>query len=82
MRAYLSELGCLPVSAMIHVPHAGDVFDAEGRVAEGQDAARWSKYLGRTFNQLIWWAEAARAQRDIAEGPEAFRRDPRERDAP
>ena len=33
MRTYLAELGCLPVSAMIHVPNAQAVFDADGGFA-------------------------------------------------
>ncbi|WP_420827040.1 NADPH-dependent FMN reductase [Marinomonas ostreistagni] len=32
MRTFLSELGCLPVSAMIHVPKAQEVFDEQGSV--------------------------------------------------
>ena len=32
MRSYLSELGCLPVSAMIHVPKAQAVFTEDGTV--------------------------------------------------
>ena len=59
MRTFLSELGCLPVSAMIDVPHAQDVLVEDGRYADGVDADRWHGYLGRTFEQLIWWAEAA-----------------------
>ncbi|MCW1889820.1 hypothetical protein OK016_12130 [Vibrio chagasii] len=34
MRTCLSELGCLPVSAMIHLPKAQEVFDEEGCVAQ------------------------------------------------
>src|SRR5690554_5449114 len=35
MRTFLSELGCLPVSAMIHVPKAHEVFAADGSVQTG-----------------------------------------------
>ncbi len=84
MRAFLSELGCLPVSAMIHVPNAQEVFDEDGGYAAGVDGDRWNDYLGRTFAQLKWWAEAASRQR--AEGaagrPAAFTRDPSQRNAP
>ena len=31
MRTFLAELGCLPVSAMIHVPKAQEVFAPDGR---------------------------------------------------
>ena len=85
MRTFLSELGCLPVSAMIHVPAAQDVFDEDGVVHGNEDAERWSGYLGRTFTQLIWWAEAAAQQRQACD-PEsllsAFKRDPSQRNAP
>ncbi len=84
MRTFLAELGCLPVSAMIHVPRAQEVFEAEGGYPSGVDAGRWDDYLARSFAQLAWWAEAARRQR--AEGaaarPPAFKRDPSQRNAP
>lgn len=84
MRTFLSELGCLPVSAMIHVPKAQEVFDEDGSYAPGVDGERWEGYLGRTFAQLVWWAEAARRQRTdaAADRPVAFTRDPSQRNAP
>ncbi|OJJ13694.1 NADPH-dependent oxidoreductase [Alphaproteobacteria bacterium AO1-B] len=82
MRTYLSELGCLPVSAMIHVPKAQDVFDDEGRYLEGVDADKWDGYIDRTLRQLIWWAEAAHQQRQQAVATEAFDKDPSQRNAP
>lgn len=82
MRTYLSELGCLPVSAMIHVPKAAEVLDEVGGYLKGVDAERWASYLGRAFDQLAWWAEAAKLQRGVAQVPEAFRRDPSQRNAP
>ena len=84
MRTFLSELGCLPVSAMIHVPKAQEVFDEDGGYAPSVDGERWDGYLGRTFAQLIWWAEAARRQRveGEADRPAAFTRDPSQRNAP
>jgi len=84
MRTFLAELGCLPVSAMIHVPKAQEVFDETGGYLSGVDGARWDGYLGRTFTQLVWWAEAARRQRaeGHTEAPDAFRRDPSQRNAP
>ena len=54
MRSYLSELGCLPVSAMIHVPKAQAVFTEDGTVQVGVDQAAWFSYFGRTINQLMW----------------------------
>lgn len=85
MRSYLSELGCLPVSAMLHFPHADKAFEADGTPAADQDAARWAKYASRGVGQLHWWAEAAAQQRSAADPFDAsppFRRKPTERDAP
>ena len=82
MRTYLSELGCLPVSAMIHVPKAAEVFGPDGGYAEGVKVEKWVGYMGRAFDQLAWWAAAARTQRAVADVPEAFRRDPSQRNAP
>lgn len=85
MRTFLSELGCLPVSAMIHVPRAQEVFTEDGAVKDGEDQTAWFDYFGRAFNQLIWWAEAARAHREVADPHEriqVFRQDPSQRNAP
>lgn len=86
LRPVLSELGCLPVSAMVHVPHAAEAFDEEGRAVGGRDAEeRWRRYVGRCLGQLEWWGEAARAQRgraDPAAISPAFRTSPSERNAP
>ncbi|TVS15997.1 MAG: NADPH-dependent oxidoreductase [Gammaproteobacteria bacterium] len=85
MRTFLSELGCLPVSAMIHVPKAQDVYREDGSVQEGVEATDWSGYLGRAFAQMLWWAEAAQVQREQSD-PHAlvrdFKRDPSQRNAP
>ncbi|MDC2888901.1 NADPH-dependent FMN reductase [Psychrosphaera algicola] len=85
MRAYLSELGCLPVSAMIHVPKAQEVFDDNGIVHDGEDQNSWFNYFGRTLNQLVWWSQAAQIQRAELD-PHKFVRDfkssPSERNAP
>jgi len=84
MRTYLAELGCLPVSAMIHIPKAQEVFNEEGDYGTDVDAAQWDGYLGRTFAQLAWWARAAKHQREDgnADRPPAFARDPSQRNAP
>ncbi|MBU2881430.1 NAD(P)H-dependent oxidoreductase [Psychrosphaera sp. B3R10] len=85
MRAYLSELGCLPVSAMIHVPKAQKVFDDNGIVHDGEDQNSWFNYFERTLNQLVWWSQAAQIQRAELD-PHKFVRDfkssPSERNAP
>ena len=85
LRTFLSELGCLPVSAMLHFPHADQVLQADGQLGPDQDAARWSKYASRGTEQLHWWAAAAAYQRNahdpFATSP-AFRATPAGRDAP
>ncbi|SBS29735.1 NADPH azoreductase [Marinomonas aquimarina] len=85
MRAFLAELGCLPVSAMIHVPKAQEVFDDSGQTLAGVDEERWRGYFGRTFSQLLWWAEATLVQRhksDPFAQSAAFKKDPSQRNAP
>lgn len=85
MRTFLAELGCLPVSAMIHVPHAQDVFSADGSVIEDVEQASWYGYFGRTFAQLQWWAQATKAHRDAQDPHQLikdFKRTPLQRNAP
>lgn len=85
MRTFLSELGCLPVSAMIHVPKAQEIFTADGSVQTHEDQGSWFDYFGRTFNQLVWWAQAAkeyRGQVDPHKLVKDFKTKPSERNAP
>ncbi|MDO8839262.1 MAG: NAD(P)H-dependent oxidoreductase [Parvibaculum sp.] len=84
MRAFLSEMGCLPVSAMIHVPKAQEVLGDDGEFLASVDADRWTGYFERSLAQLRWWAEAARRQRDEhgEDFPPPFARDPSQRNAP
>ena len=84
MRTFLSELGCLPVSAMIHVPKAHEVFDETGRYLNGVDGEQWSTYFDRALRQLEWWAAAAAHMRSnpAVDQPAAFTRDPSQRNAP
>ncbi|WP_372966704.1 NADPH-dependent FMN reductase [Marinobacter sp.] len=85
MRTFLSELGCLPVSAMIHVPKAQDVFREDGTAQAGEDQESWFDYFGRAFTQLVWWGEAAKAHRaevDPHTRVRDFRKDPSQRNAP
>lgn len=85
MRAFLSELGCLPVSAMIHLPHAPEVLDESGQFAVHKDSARWATYFHRGTVQLAWWAQATRDHR-IKVDPHAlienFTKSPAQRNAP
>lgn len=85
MRTFLSELGCLSVSAMIHVPKAHEVFTEEGTVQEGEDQSSWFDYFGRTFNQLVWWGEATKQQREVVDPfsmAKEFKSNPTQRNAP
>lgn len=82
MRTFLSELGCLPVSAMVHVPKAQDVFREDGTFQDEADAEKWESYMARTFSQLSWWSEAAKQQRALSSTTETFNRDPSQRNAP
>lgn len=83
MRTFLAELGCLPVSAMIHVPHAQQALEEDGRFHD--DTERWVDYFGRTLGQLGWWAQAAARYREVADPQRispAFRAAPSQRNAP
>jgi len=85
MRTFLSELGCLPVSAMIHVPKAQDIFLEDGAMQAGEDQTSWFDYFGRTFNQLIWWTQATKAHKaevDPHKTMLSFKKDPSQRNAP
>lgn len=84
MRTFLSELGCLPVSAMVHLPAAHTVLDPDGNFLAGVDEPAWRGYFRRTLEQLLWWSEAASRQRanPAARFPGAFDRSPTQRNAP
>lgn len=84
MRTFLSELGCLPVSAMIHVPKAQEVLDESGQFAAGQNQTSWISYFDRALSQVCWWAEATKAHRDIADPEQVtpvFKDNPGQRNA-
>ncbi|VEU34313.1 unnamed protein product [Pseudo-nitzschia multistriata] len=83
LRPILSELGALPVSAMIHIPNAQDAIDDDGTPTT--DPKRWKEYCGRCFSQLEWWADAAKNHKEIAdpfEESKPFRLTPSQRNAP
>ncbi len=85
MRSFLSELGCLPVSAMIHIPKAHEVLAEDGSFLEPVDSEKWTSYFARTFTQLTWWASAAKNQRHEIDPHKlalAFKRDPSQRNSP
>lgn len=86
LRPVLSELGCLPVSALVHIPNAGSVFDEDGHVIGDKDEAeKWRSYVGRCIAQLEWWGDASKAHRSVVDPNSvspAFRTDPSQRNAP
>ena len=85
MRTFLSELGCLPISAMIHIPKAHEVLSDDGKVTHAAEAQRWADYFGRSFAQLMWWAEATQRQRALQDPHQmiqSFKRNPSQRNAP
>lgn len=85
MRTFLSELGCLSVSSMIHIPKAQEVFTADGSMHVNQEQDAWFNYFTQTFNQLMWWAEATHQQRKLVNPLSVgttFKNSPSERDAP
>ncbi|KFZ30811.1 flavoprotein [Pseudidiomarina salinarum] len=86
LRTFLGELGCLPVSAMLHLPKAHEVFDTEGNYQDSvSDKERWDSYFNRTFLQLHWWCEATRNQREIQDPHNLisdFKQAPSQRNAP
>lgn len=84
MRTFLSELGCLPVSAMVHIPKAHEVLSEDGDFLK-VDEDRWHAYLDRTFAQLEWWASAAQQHRlanNLPSDSPAFTKHPSQRNAP
>ncbi|AEF55292.1 NADPH-dependent FMN reductase [Marinomonas posidonica] len=85
MRNFLAELGCLSVSAMVHIPKAQEVLCEDGSLQAGEDESAWFDYFGRSFYQLVWWAEATKQQRGV-EDPfthaKVFKTKPSQRNAP
>lgn len=84
MRTFLSELGCLPVSSMIHVPQAQNLLSEDGCFFK-DDKAEWFEYFGRTFHQLIWWAQATANHKervDPLQKIQSFIKDPSQRNTP
>lgn len=86
LRPILSELGCLPVSAMIHIPHAQDVVKEDGSLIPSQDLeTTWKSYTDRCFSQVEWWAAAAKNQKLVADPfaiSKPFQSSPSQRDDP
>ena len=56
LRPFLSELGCLPVSALVGFASCHELFDAEGAAID--PAHRMLKQLPSMLSQLEWVAVA------------------------
>ena len=85
MRSYLGELGCIAVSAMIHVPKAHHVFKESGEVEAGEDKTNWDSYFNRALAQLYWWSQACLHYKKIQDPRsliESFKKKPEQRNAP
>jgi hypothetical protein len=67
------------------VPKAQEIFAANGSLESVEVQSSWFDYFGRTFNQLIWWAQAAREHRarvDPHQLVKDFKKHPSQRNAP
>jgi NAD(P)H-dependent FMN reductase len=64
----LSEMGMVVVSSTIAVGGIGHTFDAAGEPA-GASGAELARAFPRFADDLAWWTQAARAQRDRAKPP-------------
>ncbi len=67
LRPFLSELGCLPVSAMGCFSMVGDIFEQDGTVNDKDN--RQLKQLDRVLAQLEWHAIACANQREASGTP-------------
>jgi len=67
LRPFLSELGCLPVSAMACFPEPGNIFDEEGVPKDPEH--RMLKQLPKMLNQLEWLATAMAKMTESAGPP-------------
>ena len=85
LRPFLSELGCLPVSAMVHFPQAHDILSEDGTLTDPLQQEKWQSYLDRCFSQLEWWGTAAKKERNVVdpfESSPSFQSSPSQRNAP
>jgi Predicted flavoprotein len=85
LRPFLSELGCLPVSAMVHVPKVSQVIHEDGTLLGSAHEQEWDSYVNRMVSQLEWWGEASKGQRakvDPFQMSPPYRKSPSQRNAP
>ena len=78
LRPVLSELGCLPVSALVLLPKVQEIIDEAGVPADEQLYG----YADRAWTQLAWWAAACKNHREAVDpfaGSPAFTSTPSQR---
>jgi len=63
LRPFLSELGCLPVSKQVVIPNAPGQITEDG-APQGEHQEGLVKLMDTMLEQMRWWAEATRAQRN------------------
>lgn len=83
LRPALSECGCIPVSAMVHVPEAHRALDEKG--TPNDNVERWTSYANRGVSQLEWWATAAKQHKTLVDpfnDSPALKKSPEQRNAP
>ena len=62
-RDILGEMGMAVISSILPVGRIGKVFDAEGRPA-GDEGKQLERLFPRFADDLNWWIDAAKAQRE------------------
>lgn len=85
MRNFLGELGCIAVSAMVHIPKAHLVFTEIGELHDSENKKNWHSYIKRSLSQLYWWGDACLEQKkkqDPFLWSESFKKDPSQRNSP
>jgi len=62
LRPFTAELGCLSVSRLCSFAYVGKAFNENGVPSDPETS---DKFLGGLLNQLEWWAQAAKTQREL-----------------
>ncbi|XP_077967322.1 2-hydroxy-1,4-benzoquinone reductase-like isoform X2 [Styela clava] len=63
LRAMLGELGCISISNLFAIPKVHERIDESGKLTGSQEFTL--KCADSFFQQLEWWANAAKHQRDV-----------------
>ena len=67
-RAILGEMGTVVISSILTVGRIDKAFDADG-APTGDDGKRLEKAFPRFADDLVWWIDAAKAQRATVDPP-------------